>query len=161
MKAMAIFLLAAAAGLVPGSNRAAEPAADPSKAAIERAVLRRFDDMVLEAEALDADELFRHVTENDHGAVVQNGRLWRTRGEALLSVRENFRGLSAVKYQIQERLVTVLSPTAALLVATGTVTVGLPDGRKNSRPFIQTIVFVRQPGGWQVVHSHQSNPSST
>jgi hypothetical protein len=157
MKPLSIFSLMVAV-LAVGPGWAADAMSDRSKEAIERAVIGRFDEMVAAADARNADELFRNVAENDRGAVVLNGRLLRTRSDALQSVRENFRAVANVKYQIQERLVTVLSPTAALLIATGTVDSATLDGRAVSRPFVHSIVFVLQDGGWCVVHSHQSIP---
>ena len=153
-----LFLLAV--GLVGALSHTADPTSDKSRAAVERAVIDRYDQMVAAAESLNVDELYRYVADTDQGALVLNGRLIRTRAEALANTRNSFNGIKAVKYQVRDRLVTVLSPTSALLVTTGTSNVETEDGRTFSRPFAHSVVFVFQDGAWRVVHSHQSTPPS-
>jgi hypothetical protein len=160
MKRSALLFLAAVAAF-GGFVRAAEMTPESKRAAIERAVNARFDEMLAAAEALNADALFRHVAENDRGSLVLNGRLILTRAEALRTVRDSFSRLTAVKYEVRDRWVTVLSPTSALLLTTGTTNVTTPDGQKFSRPFTHSIVWVLQEGGWCVVHSHQTTPPSS
>ncbi len=161
MKLIPTLTLLAAAGLVFVTARAADAMSAQARTAIEQAVLARFDQMVGAAESRNVEQLFADVAENDRGAVVLNGRLLRTRAEALETVRGNFRGVAAIKYQFQDRLVTVLSPTSALLVATGVTNVQTEDGRSILRPFTHSIVFVLQNGSWRVMHSHQSTAPQT
>lgn len=161
MKLIPTLTLLATAGLVFVTARAADAMSAQARTAIEQAVLERFDQMVGAAESHNADGLFLHVAETDRGAVVLDGRFLRTRAEALETVRENFRGVASIKYQFHERLVTVLSPTSALLVATGVANVQREDGRSAARPFTHSIVFVLQDGNWRVVHSHQSTAPQT
>lgn len=151
-----IALLVAGAGLTSAAG-AAESAVDPTKGIVERAINQSYDRMIAAAEARKFDELFSFVTDEGKGVLAINGQLLRTRDDALAAVRNGFQGVAAVKYQINERVVTELSPTSALLVTTGVSTTELADGRRFSRPFTHTVVFVLQWGGWRVVHSHQSN----
>lgn len=125
----------------------------------QQKVLAAFDQMMAAAEALKVDELFRHVADNDQGAVATNGQLLLTRADALERTRANFRGLAALKYRIAERHVTMLAPDAAVLVVQGASDAELTDGRKITSAFVHTIVFGERDGAWRVIHSHQSTPA--
>ncbi len=151
-----LLLLPLANAAAGGAAPANQPAARPDD--VVAAVSARHDAIVAAAEALDVDALFRHVADNDEGALVLNGRLLLTRREALETTRANYRGIKSVRYEIRERHVTPLAPGAAVLVAAGMSHVTLDDGRTFSRAFVHTVVFALQHGAWQVVHSHHSNP---
>ena len=150
--------------LVLGGILAAGPAdagpAEPQagKASVEAAVLAVHDAMTRAGEAADADQLFSYMAETDRGSVVQNGVVLATRQEALDAVRSNLRGISKIQYTWGRRLVTVLSPEIAVLVAEGVATVTMAAGDGFSAPLAQTVVFVLKDGAWKAVHAHNSSP---
>ena len=155
---VAIAFAAVALGVVYFVFLSGERRLEKLDVAGEQHVLQAYDRMIAAAEARNVDELFRHVLENDRGALILNGRLFLTSGAALQQTRENFRGLASVKYTVRERHVTLLSPTTALLVATGTSSFRTNDGREFALEFAHTVVFELQDGEWRVLHSHQSTP---
>lgn len=132
---------------------------DRMDAAEQQKVVAAYDGMIASAEALNVDELYRQVLDNDAGALAVNGQLLLTRAAALERTRANFRGITRLKYRLAERHVTMLATGAAVLVATGTSEVELADGRNFSSAFVHTVVFVQRDGAWRVIHSHQSTPA--
>ncbi len=128
-------------------------------AAAEAQIMRTFDEMMVAAEAGDVDELFRRVAENDRGALISSGRVFFTRADALENTRASMQRLEHVKYSLNDRRVTFLSPNAALLVVSGSVTAKPNGGGEFTAPFVQTVVLTRERGEWRVLHTHQSGPS--
>ncbi len=149
------FLVSAA--LAYGSGWAAEPAI-PSSDALKAEVIAAYDASVAAAESLNLDALDQALAENNDGALIVNGRLLLSRPEVVEFTRGNFSRIAALKYAVGPRRLTLLSPTSALLVTNGTVSVETTDGRSFTRTFAHTIVYVRIDGKWRVWHSHQSNP---
>lgn len=127
-------------------------------AEIKAQVVAAYDQSIAAAEALDLDSLFGALGNNDNGALIANGRMFLSRTEVIDSTRTNFQGIRALKYEVGPRRVTVLSPTAALLVTNGTLNGETVDGARFTRSFAHTVVYVRENGRWLVLHTHQSNP---
>jgi hypothetical protein len=96
------------------------------------------------------------MLENDKGSLIQNGVVLRTRREAMDLVRGNLRGIASIRYDWTRRLVTVLSPEAAVLVAEGESTATTTAGQTFRTPFAQTVVFVLREGRWRALHAHDS-----
>ncbi len=124
----------------------------------EAAVRTRLDEIQTAAQSLNADKVFSFVLENDQGALVQNGRLFLTRAEALDSTKQAFNGLQKVEYRFTRQNVTLLSPTTALAIGEGTSSAMTADGRSFSTPFVQSVVLVLTNGEWKVFHAHRSFP---
>ena len=127
------------------------------KPQIEKDVLAQLGEIQKAGEGLDADKVFNYVLENNKGVLVQDGRLYLSRQEALESTRRGFAALKSVQYRFSDQHVTLLSPTIALVVQQGSVAATLGDGRSISRPFIQTVVMVSTNGQWKVYHAHRSS----
>ena len=127
--------------------------------AIEKAILRVHEAMKKAAESLDVDALYDFVLDTDKGVIVEDGRLRRTRKEALDSTRQGFQGITDLSYTYNQKHITVISPTVALWVGEGTSSATLDDGRKLSAPFAETIIFVQRDGQWKVLHAHRSAPN--
>ena len=130
----------------------------PEADAIEEAVLAVNAEMTQAGESADADRLFSFILETDKGSIIQNGRFFVTRGEALEEVKKNLGRIEAVDYLWTRRFVTVLSPELALLTAEGESTATTVNGETFKTPFAQTMVFVLKQGEWKVLHAHQSSP---
>jgi hypothetical protein len=127
--------------------------------AIEKAIVETHARMKLAAEQKNAEDLFAYVLEMDKGVIIEDGRLRRTRGEALRSTEQGMQGLKGLAYTYTQTYVTVLAPTMALWVGEGTASATLEDGRQISGPFAETIVFVQNNGDWKVIHAHRSAPN--
>jgi len=158
MRKMAVLVLVLAfpslAMVHQGTNK---PAGD--KAAIEKAVLDAHARMTQAGSSLDADALFAFILDSDKGSIIQDGKLFKTRAEALGVVKAGFQSVARADRQYDRTYVTVLSPEAALLVASGSSSVTLGDGRTFSGPFAVSLVFVLRDGQWKVLHGHYSIPN--
>ena len=128
------------------------------RAVIEKAVLEVNAQMTRAAEDRDIDRLFSFMLPNDRGSIVQSGGLFATREEALAAVKGNFAGLAAIKYHWKRQLVTVISPTTALLVCDGEAEIRTAQEPPATfvSPFAQTVLFVLTDGKWKALHAHHS-----
>ncbi len=127
--------------------------------AIEKAVLETHNQMAEAEINLDAEKLFSRIPDFDKGLILQDGRLFKTRQEALDAVRKGFEGITQLKRIYEQTYVTVISPATALLTAQGTTTVTLSDGRVLSGPFAVSTLYVLRDGGWKALHGHYSIPN--
>jgi len=91
--------------------------------------------------------------------VIQDGRLFPTRAEALEFVEQGFQGVASVERIYESEDVTAISEEAALLTGRGTSTVTLEDGRSFEGPFAVSLVFVLRGDRWKVLHGHYSAPN--
>ena len=107
---------------------------------------------------MDPDKVFSFVLENDRGALVQDGKLFLTREEALQSTKQGFKGLDEVSYQFERQHITLLSATVALATGEGVSSATTNDGRTFSTRFAQTVVLKLTNGEWKVFHAHRSLP---
>ena len=158
MHQLMIVAVIVASSALAFARPAEKPLTEPERTAIEKAVLEVSAQMSAAGEAMDAEKLFAYVLENDKGALVQNGKVLRTRPEALALVRANLRGLQSVRYEWRSQHVTVLSRTLALLVAEGQSSATTQDGRSFTTPIAQSLLLTLTKDGWRVLHAHQSAP---
>jgi len=126
--------------------------------AIEKAVLDTHAKMTEAEKSLDAEKFFAYITDYDKGLIIQDGTLFKTRQEALDTVRAGFERVAKVERAYDQMYVTVLSPEAALLTAKGTSSVTLSDGRTLAGPFAASMVFVLRNGQWKLLQGHYSTP---
>ena len=129
-----------------------------ARATIEKAVLEVNAQMTRAAEDRDIDRLFSFMLANDRGSIIQSGSLFPTREEALATVKRNFAGVAAIKYRWKRQLVTVISPTTALLVCDGEAEIRTAQEPPATfvTPFAQTVLFVLTDGKWKALHAHHS-----
>ena len=127
--------------------------------AVEEAVLKAHHEMVAAADALDIEGFFAFILDTAAGPVIQDGRLFPTRAEALEVVERSFEGVARVERAYESEDVTLISGEAALLTGRGTSTVTLEDGRSFQSPFAVSLVFVLKDEGWRVLHGHYSAPN--
>ena len=125
--------------------------------AVEKAILDVHDQLIAAAEKLDAETMFSYILENDKGAIIQDGRLM-TRQESLDQVKRVFAGTDSLKYTFKQRNVKMLSPTIALMTATGTSTSEM-SSPSFTTTFANTTVFVLQDKEWKIIHGHHSIPN--
>jgi hypothetical protein len=160
MRSLALYaaLLAATAAFAAPQETGLTASA---RAAIEKAVLEVNTQMTRAAEDRDIDRLFSFMLANDRGSIVQSGRLLTTREEALATVKRNFQGVAAIKYRWNRQLVTVISPTTALLVCDGESEIRTAQDPPATfvTPFAQTVLFVLTDGQWKALHAHMSTVS--
>ena len=156
-------VFALAAGLLANASVQSQPpvsGADFDRPAIEKAVLETNARMTEAANRLDADAFFAYILETDKGLIIQNGTLFKSRQEALESVKRGFQGIAKMDRQFENPQVTVISPDLALLVSEGSTTATLTDGRILNRRFAVSLVFLRKDGQWKLLHGHYSMPAN-
>ena len=126
---------------------------------IEKAILEVQDQMQKAAQQGNAEALYSYVMEMDRGVIIENGRLRRTKQEALELTKQGMQSFKDVSYSYSQKHITVISPNAVLWVAEGTSSATLADGSRISAPFAETIVFMLNDGRWRVLHAHRSTPN--
>jgi hypothetical protein len=126
-------------------------------AAIQQAVLKVHQRMT--DAGLDVDRFFDCILDFDNGMIIQDGTLFKTRGEAYDAVRRGYDGLSKVERVYDQTYVQVMSSESALLTGTGSTKVTLTDGRTFDSQFAVSMVFVLREGQWKVLHGHYSVPN--
>jgi hypothetical protein len=123
---------------------------------IEKAVLEVNTQMTRAAEDRDIDRLFSFMLPNERGSIIQSGKLYQGREEAHATVKGNFQGVANIKYRWKRQMVTVISPTIALLVCDGDAEIRTTQESTFVTPFAQTVLFVLIDGKWKALHAHQS-----
>jgi hypothetical protein len=132
---------------------------DSARATIEKAVLEVNAQMTRAAEDRDIDRLFSFMLPNERGSIIQSGNLFPTREAAHATVKRNFQGVAEIKYRWKRQLVTVISPTTALLVCDGESEIRTTQDPPATfvTAFAQTVLFVLTDGKWKALHAHQSS----
>lgn len=126
---------------------------------IEKAVLETNERMTQAGNNLDSEKFFSFILDSEKGPIIQNGRLFRSRAEALEIIKAGFRATAKIDRKYDHTYVTVLAPDAALLTGTGDYTATLSDGRTVTGPFAVSLFFVLRNGQWKVLHGHYSTPN--
>jgi TonB family protein len=111
------------------------------------------------ANRLDTDAFFACIVDSDATRIVQDGKLFKTRAEAMAAVRAGSQGVAKVDRQFDSPHVAVLAPGIALLTAEGMSTATLQDGRSFGGRFAVSLVFVLREGEWKLFHGHYSLPN--
>jgi hypothetical protein len=155
MRVLMLCAVLCAAGL--GSPQESSLTAS-ARAAIEKAVIEVNAQMTQAAENRDIDRLFSFMLPNEQGSIIQSGKLFPAREEAHATVKRNFQGVADIKYRWKRQMVTVISPTTALLVCDGDAEVRTSQDPPSTfvTPFAQTVLFVLTDGKWKALHAHQS-----
>ncbi len=157
--AVKIALVFLCVSVVWAAQNSTPRAADEQQKAIEKAVLEVHAKMMEAEKNRDMDRFFSYIQDFDKGCIIQDGRLFKTRKEALDAVKEPFQRLSKVERKYDQMYVTVISPEAALLTGTGTVSVTTSDGQTLAGPFAVSMVFVVRDGQWKLLQGHYSTPN--
>ena len=136
-------------------------ASAPEVAAIEKAVLAANAEMTAAANSLDTDAFFEFIVDTNKGLIVQHGVIFRTRRDAYEAVKRGFQGVAKMERRFENPQITVIAPDAALLVADGSYSAQLQDGRWMEGRFAVSLVFVLRDGRWKVLHGHYSMPGAS
>lgn len=149
--------LITAAWVIPVPGAETDPAA--GQAAIVQAVVAANSRMTDAANRLDTDAFFASIVDSDETRIIQDGRLFKTRAEAMAAVRAGSQGVAKVDRQYDNLHVTVLAPGVALLTAEGATAATLQDGRSFGGRFAVSLLFVLRDGEWKLFHGHYSLPN--
>lgn len=137
-----------------------KPAAiGPHDPAIVQAVLAANAALTDASNRLDTDAFFAGIFDSDETRIIQDGKLFKTRTEAMAVVRRGSQGIAKLERRFDDPHVSVLAPGVALFTAEGTTALTRQDGRSFSGPFAVSLLFVLRDGQWKVFHGHYSQPN--
>ena len=137
-----------------------EAAAAPDNSIVQR-VMEANQRMTAAANRLDTDAFFACIIDSDESRIIQNGKLFKTRAEAMAAVRRGSQGIAKLERIFDQPQVSVLAPGVALLTAEGSTSGTLQDGRTIQNRFAVSLVFVLRDGQWKLFHGHYSLPNPT
>jgi hypothetical protein len=127
--------------------------------AIVQAVLAANARLTDASNRLDTDAFFAGIVDSDETRIIQDGKLFQTRAEAMAAVRLGSQGIAKLQRTFADPHVLVLAADAALLTADGTTSVTLQDGRTFIGRFAVSLVFVLRDDRWLLLHGHYSIPN--
>ncbi|MFC1761340.1 nuclear transport factor 2 family protein [Planctomycetota bacterium] len=132
---------------------------EPSHAAIKKAVLAANTKLIEAANSMDADKFFQSIIGVEPGCIIQDGKLYANRQDALDDVSMGFESVVKMTRSYDQTHVTVISSETALFTGTGKSHVETYSGRTIDSPFAVSMLFVLQEGQWKVLHGHFSSPN--
>ena len=126
------------------------------KSKIEKQVDSTFQRMVKVAENLDYDKISKGVDDKYNAGFIVNNAYFE-KYEALINVlKANLQTGTKQRITIQNKKITVLSDSIALLTASGDSNVELNTGQSFNVKFLWSFVFEKSNNDWKVIQSHQS-----
>jgi hypothetical protein len=154
-----LIVILAASSLALASAPASPASAAAGNDNIVQAVLAANTRLTDAANRLDTDAFFAGIVDSDETRIIQDGKLFKTRADAMAAVRQGSQGIARLERSFNDPHVTVLAPSVALLTADGTMAATLSDGRAIERRFAVSLVFVFRDGQWMLFHGHYSLPN--
>ena len=129
------------------------------RVAIKKAILAANIELTKAANSMDADRFFQSIIGTEPGCIIQDGKLYANRQDALDTVRMGFESAQKVTRRFDQTHVTVISSEAALFTGTGKSHISFYSGRTIDSPFAVSLIFILKDGKWKVLHGHYSAPS--
>lgn len=147
--------IALAMGLISSFTCNAE-AGQSDEERIKAEIMKVHDAMKAAAIAGNADALYSHVSTNLNEVIIQDGRLSKSRNEAIALSRRDLSRATNLTYQYDHTHITPLSPTLVLFVGDGNASATRPNGKEQTFPFAETLIFTLEDDKWKVLHAHRS-----
>jgi len=123
---------------------------------IEQDIDSVFSLMVKAAENMDTGELQRGVDDRYQAGFITNGIYYAQFDSLMKNFINRSKGVLRQTIIFQQKKITVLSGSVALLTACGEASVDLADGRTIKANFFWSFVYARINDQWKVIQSHQS-----
>ena len=117
-----------------------------------------FDKNIKASESFDAKGLTDCVNDTLKAGFINNGIFMNSFDEVMKDYERGINGVKSLKYSVSNKKITVLSDNAALLTASGNVSLALEDGRTITGGFAWTFVYSKVNGSWKIIHTHMSTP---
>ncbi|MFN8207884.1 MAG: nuclear transport factor 2 family protein [Bacteroidales bacterium] len=128
---------------------------DAQKAQIEKEIDSAFTLSVKAAETLDYDKIALGVDDRHQAGFITNGRYFADFNSLLQTAKDNATPGLRQQISFQQKKITVLSNSIALLTATGESKLNTSTGTVYIS-FFWTFVYEKIKGDWKVIQSHQS-----
>jgi hypothetical protein len=126
------------------------------KLKIEKQVDSTFQGMVKAAENLDYDKISWGVDDKYNAGFIVNNAYFAKYDALITVLKANLQTGTKQKIAIQNKKITVLSDSIALLTASGDSNVELNTGQSFNVKFLWSFVFEKSNNDWKVIQSHQS-----
>ena len=117
-----------------------------------------FEKNIKASESFDTKGLSDCVNDALKAGFINNGNYLNSFEEVMDGYKEGIEGVKSLKYNISNKKITVLADNAALLTASGNVSLALEDGRTITGGFAWTFVYSKVNGSWKIIHTHMSTP---
>jgi len=128
------------------------------KEKIASEIVADFEKNIKASESFDAKGLTDCVDDTLKAGFMNNGIFLNSFDEVMRNYDEGIRGVKSLKYSISNKRITVLADNAALLTASGNVSLVLEDGRIITGGFAWTFVYTKVNKNWKIIHTHMSTP---
>jgi SnoaL-like protein len=124
---------------------------------IADSVQRAMDHLTAAADRANAPETFALFSRSPDFTSADNG-LFYTSADSLQRVyTEVYATIRSQSLVFTQSKIVVLSPAAAIMSGTGTFSaVDLSGAATPTGKFAMSLLWVREPTGWKVLHAHQS-----
>ena len=126
------------------------------KSEIEKQVNSTFQGMVKAAENLDYDKISTGVDDKYNAGFIVNNSYFEKYDALITVLKANLQTGTKQRITIQNKKITVLSDSIALLTASGDSNVELNSGQSFNVKFLWSFVFEKSNNDWKVIQSHQS-----
>lgn len=142
---------------LPAAAATSGAVSDADRNAVEAGVRQATRDFVEAAKRLDTERVYSFFSSSPGFAVADNGTFITSRDrfhEALAGYYKSFR---SQEIQVEDTRIAALGPDKAVETLSGTFAPVDNSGNKAApRTFNWTLVWVREPDGWKILHGHQS-----
>ncbi len=126
------------------------------KSKIEKQVDSTFQRMVKAAENLDYDKISLGVDDKYNAGFIVNNSYFAKYNALITVLKANLQTGTKQSITIQNKKITALSDSIALLTASGDSNVELTTGQSFNVKFLWSFVFEKSNNDWKIIQSHQS-----
>ena len=117
-----------------------------------------FEKNIKASENFNTKGLIDCVDDTLKAGFINNGIFMNSFDEVMKDYAVGIKGVKSIKYSISNKKITVLADNAALLTASGKVSLALEDGRTITGGFAWTFVYSKVNANWKIIHTHMSTP---
>lgn len=126
------------------------------KSKIEKQVDSTFQRTLKAAENLDYDKISLGVDDKYNAGFIVNNAYFAKYDALITVLKSNLQTGTKQSITIQNKKITVLSDSIALLTASGDSNVELNTGQSFNVKFLWSFVYEKKNNDWKVIQSHQS-----
>ena len=137
---------------------AQEELTETKKSKIIAEINSLFEKSLKAGERLDINGITENVNDTLKAGFIDNGMYLNSFDEVMSRFTNATKGIDSQEMAIVNKKITILSPNAVLLTASGNYKVKVPDGRILEGTFAWSFVYSKINNNWKIVHSHMSNP---
>lgn len=137
---------------------AKEKLTEAEKSKIVAEINTLFEKSLKAGESLDINEITENVNDTLRAGFIDNGIYFNSFMERMSGFKNAIKGIDSQEMEIVNKKITILSPNAVLLAASGNYKVKVYDGRIIEGKFAWSLVYSKINNEWKIVHTHMSNP---